>query len=286
MVPLAFAIFLVLSYFLLYTGPSIIIGRKNPLTSFIESVKIVSQNRGTCFSIAILFYGVFSIGFSFLISNNFFYSQIFQLFFFLLLFSPSVCFINFLICGEYLNVRRFSASPADKSWKKYAVVPLSIIYIAVFSSLTVLPVHEIFAKVPSSSASFRPKTEIISINKALQLFITETRSIKANHSIEKMAIEDAYSMIVPRSDANRYLDTWFPKHNPFTLAHGKIKFIYGLVVQPDAQANAYDITWKEAVANPSTNAIKSLEQWEARIEVVPETAHTKYFITQFYWRKR
>jgi len=286
MLPITFAISLVVCYFLLYIGPSIIIGQKSLLTGCTESVKLVLQNSGITLTISVITFSVLFIGSASLNSNNFYNSQIFGLSLFLLIFSPSVCFINFLICGEYLNVRGFPASRSVKPKEKFGVVPRAITYIAAFSLLSVFSDSEIFAKTHFSSTYFLSRNGDESSSHLLENFIIETRSVKKNHAVERSAINDAYAMIVPHSDAYRYLEEWFPTHNPFTEAHDKIKFIYKINVRPGAQADTYNITWNEAVANPNTNAIKSMEKWEARVEVAHAVTGKKYFITQLLWNKR
>jgi type IV secretory pathway TrbF-like protein len=286
MLPLVFTTSFALSFFLLYTGPSIIIGRKSLLSGLVESAKIVLQTSRTSLTIAILFYGLIAIG-SFFLSDNFFTSHIFQFFLFLLLFAPFACFTNFLICAEYVMARRFPTSSAEKSRGKYAVIFGALFYIVAFSSLSAfLPASEIVAKTASLSTYFQPKIDTISLTNDLQTFITETRSIKLNRMIERSDINDAYGMIVPQSEAYKYLEAWFPAHNPFTLAHSKIKFIYAIRVHQDPAGNAYDITWNEAVANPTTHAIKSSEHWEAKIHVVSGPTHKKAFITHLSWQKK
>jgi hypothetical protein len=268
-------------------GPSIVIGRKNAYTGFLESAKIASQNIGTTFTITLITYGVLAIGFSFLLSSNFFASQLSSFLLFICIFAPAVCFINFLICGKYLSVCGF---PASSIWgtpkkKKFSAISLAVAYIAASSALTVFSANGFSFKIYSPSVYFSSKIGNISVNHLLQNFIIETRSVKTDRAVEKHAVDDAYGMIVPHSDAYAYLEAWFPTHDPFALSHKEAKFVYELKIRQGDQANAYAITWHEATLNPKTNAIMRSEKWEAIVRIAPEGAPQKPFITQISWKK-
>jgi hypothetical protein len=282
--PLAFLLSAIFAFFFIYIGPAVVIGRKNIAQAFIDSAKISTKNVRSSFITTIFLCVTFFVGYL-LFTSEFVRLSIVGFLAFLLIFSPLACLINIIICGRYLSVRGYPAFDFGRTPKNNTTIPMAIVYAACFAVASPFINKGIVFLSQSSSASFKHEIGSLSVEKRLQNFIIETHSVKTNRSIEKNAINDAYSMIVPNSGAYAYLETWFPTHDPFEKAHRETRYIYGFKIRANAEPNTYEITWKEAAADPVSNVVRASENWEAGIRVMPNIPSGKPFITQIVWEK-
>jgi VirB8 protein len=142
-----------------------------------------------------------------------------------------------------------------------------------------MPPHSINTNVTNVVSQQATVNDRLARERIMQ-FIEKSRSILGSRFAQKNAIDSAYSMMLPNSDAYAYLGAWYSQYNPFMSAVHETDQVQVRTIQAIIP-NVYRVQWSEHIRDKRGKLIE-FQVWEGTVSVAQPSA---LIYTIMWWIK-